>query len=191
MFCAVLQFSCSLMMAAEEVNKAVGSMLAILPNTEQLNSEQEERLRHFIAGKDVVFTQDVCLAKHQQLGKIRSNHLNFNRIQASSKQSVSFSDPPDEAKRRTRVCFYQPVFLIRPQNQSVVQDKSTMFSKDLGMTGGKCRETQREPGPEPEPRVQICHKLRTNWQQESDHLYKCHVLQYSQIISLFNSAPFC
>lgn len=56
--CAVLVLkpacSCSLAMAVKEVDEANQSMSVTLPNVEQLKLEQEECIRHLIAGKDVM-----------------------------------------------------------------------------------------------------------------------------------------
>lgn len=58
----------------EEINKAIQSVLATLPNVEQLKPEQEERLRHFIiiTGKDVETSllMGLCTA-HIISGKLR------------------------------------------------------------------------------------------------------------------------
>lgn len=56
--CAVLELkpacSCSLAMAVKEVDEASQPMSVTFPNVEQLKLEQDECIRHFITGKDVV-----------------------------------------------------------------------------------------------------------------------------------------
>lgn len=49
-----LTSSCSLGIAAEEMNKGVQFVLAMVLNMEQFKSEQDECLRDFSAGKDIV-----------------------------------------------------------------------------------------------------------------------------------------
>lgn len=56
-------------MSAEKENEAIQSVLAVLPNIEQLKSDQEECISYFTASKDFMTLHPM------RLGKIRSNRL--------------------------------------------------------------------------------------------------------------------
>lgn len=59
-------------MTAAEVNKAIPSVLAMIPNIEQLKSVQEERLKFFITAKDVVRLKTSPFTVYVIFGKLHS-----------------------------------------------------------------------------------------------------------------------